>query len=82
MLGQYAIDPLSNAPLNPVGRTGLKGKGLLPHWGPNHSLIILFTKWCRTGAGSPIMKKNKKTMKFIALERSYRFGIPWVRFCL
>ncbi|CAH8586785.1 unnamed protein product [Schistosoma bovis] len=31
-------------PLNPCGRTGLSGKGLLPHWGPNHCIIIAITR--------------------------------------
>ncbi|KAH8872313.1 Transient receptor potential cation channel subfamily M member 2 [Schistosoma japonicum] len=31
-------------PLNPCGRTGLTGKGLLPHWGPNHCIIIAITR--------------------------------------
>ena len=24
-------------PLNPIGRTGISGRGLLPSWGPNHA---------------------------------------------
>uniref|UniRef100_A0A1I8F582 Ion_trans domain-containing protein n=1 Tax=Macrostomum lignano TaxID=282301 RepID=A0A1I8F582_9PLAT len=34
LLGRYQLDPDSGAPLNPMGRTGLQGKGLLPRWGP------------------------------------------------
>ena len=25
-------------PLNPIGRTGIIGRGLLPSWGPNHAV--------------------------------------------
>lgn len=28
-------------PLNPIGRTGVCGKGALPRWGPNHYCIII-----------------------------------------
>ncbi|EUB63799.1 Transient receptor potential cation channel [Echinococcus granulosus] len=31
-------------PLNPRGRSGLGGKGMLPHWGPNHVIILAFTR--------------------------------------
>ncbi|KAL3310902.1 Transient receptor putative cation channel subfamily M member 2 [Cichlidogyrus casuarinus] len=27
-------------PLNPYGRSGLIGRGLLPRWGPNHNVIL------------------------------------------
>uniref|UniRef100_A0A0R3X555 Ion_trans domain-containing protein n=1 Tax=Hydatigena taeniaeformis TaxID=6205 RepID=A0A0R3X555_HYDTA len=31
-------------PLNPRGRSGLGGKGMLPHWGPNHVIVLAFTR--------------------------------------
>ncbi|XP_075260804.1 uncharacterized protein LOC142352232 isoform X1 [Convolutriloba macropyga] len=36
-LGQYLLDPSSGAPLNPAGRTGMIGRGLLGKYGPNHA---------------------------------------------
>jgi hypothetical protein len=30
-------------PINPFGRTGLKGRGALPRWGPNHYVIFVIT---------------------------------------
>ena len=30
---------------NPMGRTGLRGKGALPRWGPNHNVFAIITRW-------------------------------------
>ena len=32
-------------PLNPRGRTGLRGRGNLPRWGPNHAEALLVTRY-------------------------------------
>eukprot|EP00004_Rigifila_ramosa_P023943 TRINITY_DN681_c0_g1_i1.p1 TRINITY_DN681_c0_g1~~TRINITY_DN681_c0_g1_i1.p1 ORF type:complete len:403 (+),score=51.11 TRINITY_DN681_c0_g1_i1:70-1209(+) len=32
--GPLVFDPVTGAPLNPRGRTGLAGRGVLPRWGP------------------------------------------------
>jgi hypothetical protein len=34
---QYQIDTLGY-PINPMGRTGARGRGALPRWGPNHEI--------------------------------------------
>ncbi|XP_077516820.1 ADP-ribose pyrophosphatase, mitochondrial-like [Amblyomma americanum] len=31
-------------PRNPAGRTGLKGKGALPRWGPNHYVLFIISR--------------------------------------
>ena len=36
-LGTYQLDPITGAPLNPSGRTGMVGRGLLGKYGPNHA---------------------------------------------
>lgn len=41
-LGQFAIE--NETPLNPRGRTGLAGRGDLPHWGPNYQANALVTR--------------------------------------
>jgi len=33
-----------NRPLNPIGRTGMSGRGLLGNWGPNHAADPLVTR--------------------------------------
>jgi len=40
-----AFDERSGAPLNPRGRTGLRGRGLLGKWGPNHAADPIVTRW-------------------------------------
>lgn len=38
------LDPENGRPLNPNGRTGLQGRGLLGHWGPNFAVdnLVVF----------------------------------------
>lgn len=38
----YKLD--DGIPLNPFGRTGLRGKGNLPRWGPNHYVMLIVTR--------------------------------------
>ncbi|XP_071041740.1 transient receptor potential cation channel subfamily M member-like 2 isoform X2 [Parasteatoda tepidariorum] len=40
----YKLD-IYGLPRNPMGRTGLRGKGALPRWGPNHNIFIVITRW-------------------------------------
>ncbi|GIY16945.1 transient receptor potential cation channel subfamily M member 2, partial [Caerostris darwini] len=48
----YRLD-LDELPRNPFGRTGLRGKGALPRWGPNHNILTVITRWQkRTSKGS------------------------------
>ncbi|KAL1243106.1 ADP-ribose pyrophosphatase [Trichinella spiralis] len=45
--GKYSI--LNGRPLNPVGRTGMSGRGCLGRWGPNHAVDPIVTRWkCQT----------------------------------
>ncbi len=79
LLGRYRLDPNTGAPLNPMGRTGLLGKGLLPRWGPNHSIVIVVTRWSRNPkSGTPVLRGNKGVLQVVALERNKRFCLPWV----
>jgi hypothetical protein len=48
--GDYLTDPL---PLNPRGRTGLQGRGVLGRFGPNHAVDPVVTR-------SPKMKKKER----------------------
>ncbi|CAK1551135.1 unnamed protein product [Leptosia nina] len=59
-MGVYKI--LDGYPLNPVGRTGIHGRGTLGRWGPNHAADPIVTKW-------KIDKNNKKILQFIAIKR-------------
>ena len=37
---------------NPIGRTGLVGRGLLDHWGPNHTHCHIVTRYVCQGSQS------------------------------
>jgi len=41
--GPYDIDE-DGRPLNPVGRTGMKGRGVLGKWGVNHAADCIVTR--------------------------------------
>ena len=42
--GQICFDTTTGRPLNPRGRTGLAGRGLLGQWGPNHAVDPIVTR--------------------------------------
>lgn len=44
-VSEYKIE--NSVPINPFGRTGIKGRGLLGRWGPNHAADPIVTKWRR-----------------------------------
>ncbi|CAH8536198.1 unnamed protein product [Schistosoma rodhaini] len=78
LLGRYRLDSTTGAPLNPMGRTGLLGKGLLPRWGPNHSFVLCITRWTRdTRTGAQIIRSNRGVLQYLALERNKRLCMPW-----
>ncbi len=41
-MGRFPIE--NGLPLNPHGRTGLRGRGLLGNWGPNHAADPIVTR--------------------------------------
>lgn len=43
---RYELDS-SNMPINPMGRTGLRGRGKLRRWGPNHCVMLVVSRWKR-----------------------------------
>lgn len=54
--GEYTVH--CGYPLNPYGRTGLRGRGVLGRFGPNHAADPIVTKWKRDGNGEVIMSKK------------------------
>ncbi|XP_034933629.1 ADP-ribose pyrophosphatase, mitochondrial [Chelonus insularis] len=60
-------------PLNPIGRTGIKGRGLLGRWGPNHAADPIVTRWKRENNGDKEIKMDPTTQKpvlqFIGIQR-------------
>ena len=75
-LGTYALDKNNyNLPLNPMGRTGLSGRGHLWRWGPNHAADPIVTRWMRKDNQSKneIIQDevtNKGILEFVAIERT------------
>lgn len=41
-LGKYNI--VNGLPINPIGRTGIIGRGSLNYWGPNHAVEAIITR--------------------------------------
>ncbi|KAF4521174.1 hypothetical protein B566_EDAN010636 [Ephemera danica] len=58
-------------PLNPSGRTGLRGRGCLGRWGPNHAADPIVTRWKRDESGE--IEKHGVTLlpiiQFVAILR-------------
>lgn len=60
-----------NEPLNPHGRTGLGGSGLLGRWGPNHAADPVITKWRRDKDGNKMFDdKLDPILEFVAIKRN------------
>lgn len=67
-IGIYQIE--NKLPLNPFGRTGLKGRGLLGRYGPNHAADPIVTKWKRD-ENNEIVKHDdgKPILKVLCIKR-------------
>lgn len=63
-IGTYKI--VNNLPLNPFGRTGIKGRGMLGRFGPNHAADPIVSTWKRNQKNE-IMKheQSKKPILMI-----------------
>ncbi|XP_022323165.2 transient receptor potential cation channel subfamily M member-like 2 isoform X2 [Crassostrea virginica] len=70
---RYRLDP-NALPLNPMGRTGIRGKGTLWRWGPNHVIKCVCTRWRRkynqeNQPGDYLYVEGKRVLEFIATQR-------------
>lgn len=65
----YTVD--EHGPRNPVGRTGIRGRGCLGRWGPNHAADPIVTRWKRDDQQEKV--KHPVTLlpilQFIAIQR-------------
>lgn len=66
-IGMY--DVVDNVPRNPIGRTGMVGRGLLGRWGPNHAADPVVTRWKRDAGGAKIERDGKPILEFVAIRR-------------
>ncbi len=63
---------MAGRPLNIRGRTGLKGRGVLGRYGPNHAADPIVTRWTRNPDSGEIEtnpKTGKKVLEFVAIKR-------------
>lgn len=67
--GSYKIE--KGKPLNPHGRTGVTGRGLLGRWGPNHAADPIVTRWKVDAKGAKISQSVSKrpVLQFVAIKR-------------
>ena len=60
-----------NEPMNPRGRSGLAGRGLLGRWGPNHAADPVVTKWKRDENGNKTFDdEGRPILEFVAIKRN------------
>jgi len=68
--GEYRVE--EGRPFNPAGRTGIKGRGVLGRWGPNHAADPIVTRWKRDKSGE--IETNPETgnpvLEFVSIERN------------
>jgi ADP-ribose pyrophosphatase len=67
--GIYKLDEFG-VPQNPLGRTGMRGRGLLGRFGPNHAADPIVTRWKRSDDGKVLEKEGKKVLEFVCIERT------------
>jgi hypothetical protein len=67
-LGTYQLNS-DNIPLNPAGRTGLAGRGLLGRFGPNHAADPIVTRWAVDADGNVKQRDGKPVLEFVAILR-------------
>uniref|UniRef100_T1GDY3 Uncharacterized protein n=1 Tax=Megaselia scalaris TaxID=36166 RepID=T1GDY3_MEGSC len=60
--GLYYLDG-EGRPLNIIGRTGIRGRGVLGRWGPNHAADPLVTRWKQDS------NSDKKVLQIILIQR-------------
>ncbi|XP_034480834.1 ADP-ribose pyrophosphatase, mitochondrial isoform X1 [Drosophila innubila] len=68
--GEYKLK--DGLPQNPMGRTGLTGRGLLGRWGPNHAADPIVTRWKRDEQGETLRNdiSGKNILQMVAIQRS------------
>lgn len=71
---RYKLDPM-DIPINPMGRTGLRGRGVLWRWGPNHVIKAVCTRWRHKYSDNEdtppgfLYVEGKRVLEFIAIKK-------------
>ncbi|XP_053773634.1 transient receptor potential cation channel subfamily M member 2 isoform X6 [Desmodus rotundus] len=66
--GSYTVQ--EGLPLNPMGRTGLRGRGSLSYFGPNHTLQPVVTRWRRNQDGAICRRSIKKVLEVLVVKHA------------
>ncbi|KAL5010117.1 hypothetical protein ScPMuIL_012422 [Solemya velum] len=66
--GVYRVE--NGLPVNPRGRTGIIGQGLLGHWGPNHTGDQIVTRWKLDEGRNKVKENFQPVLEFVAVQRS------------
>ncbi|XP_073244598.1 transient receptor potential cation channel subfamily M member-like 2 isoform X3 [Porites lutea] len=72
---QGVYEVVNGVPRNPMGRTGIAGRGLLGRWGPNHAADPIVTRWKKTPEGTVMERFGKSVLEFVAIQR--RDNLQW-----
>lgn len=71
---------VDGVPQNPIGRTGIRGRGILGRWGPNHAADPIVTRWKVNEQGEKVLhsETKKPILEFISIQRkdSGEWAIP------
>ncbi|KRX42918.1 Mitochondrial-processing peptidase subunit alpha [Trichinella murrelli] len=69
---KYKIDP-DGRPLNPKGRTGIRGRGTLAYWGPNHAMMTIISRGKGNNKEYYVMRSNRTTVEapFLIIYQGY-----------
>lgn len=62
----YPLDSFGY-PINPMGRTGVRGRGALLRYGPNHEIFAVVTRW-KKQKNRPIYVERRKLLEFVAVK--------------
>lgn len=65
--GEYKV--VDGVPRNPLGRTGLVGRGLLGRWGPNHAADPIVSRWKQDGSRGKVLCSGKPVLEFVVIKR-------------
>jgi len=64
--GDYMVD---GTPQNPVRRTGIIGRGMLGHWGPNLARDQVITRWRRDDSMARIDRKGRPLLEVLVCKK-------------
>jgi ADP-ribose pyrophosphatase len=69
--GIMSLEPDTKRPINPRGRTGMRGRGRLGRWGPNKAADPIVTRWKRDASGKRVFhpKTHKPILECVLIKR-------------